>query len=188
MDFMPNTTGELATNLVELSQATVLDEHGTEVPMPNLWTHETAILVFVRHFACIECRTTARQIWSERERYEGAGGRIRFIGNGQPQFIESFKEDLGLKDAPVYTDPSLNVFHAAGFKRGFLAALGPKSLRAGFKLNTEGVKKASYKKGMGDLWQLGGVLVVKPTGHVAYQYVSERLGDYPPEEDFKGQL
>jgi len=33
------------------------------------------------------------------------------------------------------------------------------------------------------VWQLGGILVVKPGGQVAYHYISQITGDYPPERD-----
>jgi hypothetical protein len=33
------------------------------------------------------------------------------------------------------------------------------------------------------LWQLGGIVVVKPGGKISYFYMSEVAGDYSPEKD-----
>ena len=38
----------------------------------------------------------------------------------------------------------------------------------------------------GDLWQLGGILVVKPEGKVGYHFISSAAGDYSPETDLAG--
>ena len=174
---------EFNPDVVELMNCNVLNENGEAISVANLWSKQTAILVFLRHFACIECRTIAKQVWSDREKYEKAGGRIYFIGNGQPNFISGFKSDLNINDAPIYTDPSLKIFNAAGFKRGFFVALGPQSIVNGLKMFAGGNSQGQYEKGMGDIWQMGGVIVVKPNGRVAFKFVSQKLGDFPPEKD-----
>ena len=182
---MKEKVGEKSSvNIVTLATAKVLDESGKPVQMGTLWQKQTALFIFVRHFGCIGCRSHAVEVWQKREAYERSGARIIFIGNGQPHFIQTFKNELNLHDAPIYTDPSLAVFRAAGFKRNFLAALGPKSIAAGLKMYANGHKQGAYDPASGDLWQMGGVLVIKPSGQVAYHYISEMLGDYPPESDF----
>ena len=40
-------------------------------------------------------------------------------------------------------------FQAAGFKRGFLAAIGPQSIKRGFEMYREGNQQGTYKKGNG---------------------------------------
>ena len=45
------------------------------------------------------------------------------------------------------------------------------------------VRGTSVEKGAGDFWQLGGVLVVKPDGKIAYHFISDELGDHAPETD-----
>jgi hypothetical protein len=137
----------------------------------------------LRHFGCISCRSLAVDIWKNKEKYEKDGARIIFIGNGKANFINGFKEQLGLGEVPIFTDPTLQSFRAAGFKRGFLAALGPKAIVNVYKMYGEGHRQGPTNKESGDLWQLGGVLVIKPDGRVGYHYISEVTGDYPPEGD-----
>ena len=170
-------------NIVDFANSVLFDEKGEAVQIASLWKERTILFIFLRHFGCISCRSHAVDVWSQREKYEKGGAKIVFVGNGSPHFISAFKKDLNLQEAPIYTDPSLMSFRAAGFKRGFLVALGPQALANGIKMFARGHKQGAYDKATGDLWQLGGLIVVKPSGQVAYHYISQIMGDYAPEED-----
>ncbi len=170
-------------SIVNLANAKVFSEDGVAVKMGTLWQKQTAVFIFLRHFACVGCRTHAVQVWNDRDMYQKGGAKIIFIGNGSPDFIKKFKEDLGIEDAPVYTDPELLGFRAAGFKRGFLASLGPAAIANGIRMMVKGNVQGQFERAAGDLWQLGGIIVVRPTGQVAYHYISEVLGDFPPQSD-----
>ncbi len=172
-------------NIVNFAGAKVIDEYGEEISVGSLWQKQTVVFIFLRHFACIDCRTQAVQVWNDREKYEKNGAKMVFVGNGSSAFMLRFKEDLNIRDAVIYTDPTLGAFRAAGFKRGFLAALGPKSLAAGLKMFQTGGRQASYSGESGDLWQLGGIVVVKRDGTIAYHHINQALGDYPPDSDVK---
>lgn len=171
--------------IVELANSKLLDENGKDIKMGLLWQQQTALFVFLRHFACIACRAHAVDIWQKKDLYQKGNTKIFFVGNGQPHFIKSFKEDLKIQDSTVYTDPTLSSFHSAGFKRGFLRTVGPSGVLNHLKLKSEGHKQVGHEKGMGDLWQLGGLLVVKPDGKVAYHFISEAKGDFPAEEEVR---
>jgi hypothetical protein len=116
----------------------------------------------------------------ERAHIRERGAELVFVGNGSRPHARAFREDLGIA-APVYVDPERRAYAALGMKRGLgpLAALATarnsvRALRAGFRQT--GVR--------GDAWQLGGVLVVRPGGKVAYRYLSAAAGDHPPVDDF----
>lgn len=174
-------------DLHALSRCKLIDENGDAVEMYDLWKNQIAIFVFLRHFGCLFCRQHAKEIWSNREKYEKGGAKIHFIGNGANYMIKYFKEDLGIQNAPIYTDPSLTSFRASGFKRGFLAAVGPRAVVNAVKALADGhTQGGMYKKEQGDLWQLGGILVVKPEGKVGYHFISTAAGDYAPEKDLAG--
>jgi peroxiredoxin len=170
-------------DLVNLSFCEVLSEDNKKYKIGSFWQNKTAILIFLRHFACVACRTHAVNVWKNREKYEKAGSQIYFIGNGQPQYISAFKQDLGLDDAWIFTDPTLKSFHHAGFNRGFLTAYGPRALKNIAKMYIEGNRDGVWKPGKGDLWQVGGVLAIKATGQIVYHHISEVQGDFPPEPD-----
>ena len=107
-------------NTLEFSRCEVLDQEGNKLKIFELWKKQTVIFIFLRHFGCVSCRAHAVQIWKNRAAYEKSGSKIIFIGNGVPDYIEGFKQELGIEDAPIYTDPTLATFKAVGFKRGFL--------------------------------------------------------------------
>ena len=172
----------IKADILTLAKCELLSESWEPILCHRLWAEQTAVIIFLRHFACAACRAHAVDVWQRREQYQSKGAKIYFVGNGQPSFIEGFKKDLSLEGANIYTDPSLASFRAAGFKRGFLAALGPKAIVNYTKLASSG-NVTGYKKGAGDIWQLGGVLVVHKSGKVGYQYISEIAGDFPPESN-----
>jgi len=171
-------------SMYQLAQSEVLDEHGASRKLSSFWQGRTAVLIFLRHFACVACRAHASQVWAEREKYQSRGAEIVFVGNGAANFITGFKEDLGLEGATVMTDPSLVAFRAAGFKRGFLASFGPRSLLNAYSLLGQGYRPGNLARpDKGDLWQLGGVLVVHASGKLAYHYISQAQGDFAPSTD-----
>lgn len=102
-----------------------------------------------------------------------AGAELIVIGNGSPQFIDGFRETTGWQ-GPLYTDPSLEVYKAAGLKRGVRTVL---DARAAWK--ALGALRAGSRQGrtQGDAWQQGGVLVIAPSGDVIWSQVSEFAGD-----------
>lgn len=168
-------------NMAKLASSSVQISDGSEFLLGRVWKNQTAILVFLRHFACIGCRAHAKQVWDNRAAYEKGGGKIVFVGNGESHFISKFREDLDLKEALIVTDPSLEVFRAAGFNRGFSYILQTKTIVNAFKLFKDGHRQTTYTKEAGTHWQLGGILAVSTKGSILYHYVSEYLGDFPEE-------
>lgn len=101
------------------------------------------------------------------------GAELIVIGNGSPQFIDGFRETTGWP-GPVYTDPSLEVYNAAGLKRGVTTVLNARAA-----LKALGALRGGRRQGrtQGDTWQQGGVLVISPSGDVIWAQVSEFAGD-----------
>lgn len=147
----------------------------------QLWQKQTAILVFLRHFACIACRAHATQVWADREKYERSGARIIFIGNGEPNWIESFRLDLGIEQGVVLTDPTLLSFEAAGLRSGFFDLISPKSAMNMMKLAKDGYRQTPYTKDAGSHWQMGGILAVNKHGKGLFHFASKAVGDFPDE-------
>lgn len=114
-----------------------------------------------------------REIAGELER---SGAEMSVIGNGQPSFIDGFRDKAGYR-GPLYTDPGRRTYRALGFRRGVrAAALNLGTVRAAVGAYREGFRQT---RTAGDPWQLGGVLVVRPGGEIAYEYASEFAGDHP---------
>jgi AhpC/TSA antioxidant enzyme len=118
----------------------------------------------------------------ENDKIESKGARVVFIGNGTPTMAAAFREDFDVR-SPLYTDPTLGVYKAAGLQRGFgsiLKLLGnvPRAL---FKGHFQGLTK-------GDGPQQGGVLVIDAGGSVRYRFVSETAGHHPDLADVIVQI
>ena len=113
-----------------------------------------------------------------------AGAELYEFGNGSPSFIDGFRETTGY-DGPLYTDPSLAVYQAAGLKRGVATVLSPRAALAGISALRHGFRQG---KTQGDAWQQGGVVVIEPGGDVVWTHVSDYAGDNAAPDEILRQL
>lgn len=95
---------------------------------------------------------------------------------GAPFFAQGFDQEFQLTSAGarLFTDPSLESFKAAGMKRGVWDTLGPKGWGQSLKTFLAGNRQ---KGTQGDPWQLGGALVVRQGGEIAFKHVERTPGD-----------
>src|SRR5262245_56596446 len=163
----------------DLARLSILDEKGNQVVLGSLWRERTAVIALVRHFGCLFCREQVTELARSLDRIHGAGAELHVISNGQPMYIEAFRDTTRFR-GPVYTDPSLTVYKAAQLRRGIESTLNPamllhavRALRAGHRLS----------RPQGDVQQMGGVLVITPAGDVRFHYISSTAGDHPEIDD-----
>ena len=104
------------------------------------------------------------------------GAELVVVGNGAKHFAEAFREDFRL-DSPLLIDPELRAYRAAGLRRGRVEVLSPRLPMNAVRALLGGARQGSVQ---GDIWQLGGVFVIRPGGELAYRYVSREAGDHPP--------
>lgn len=159
--------------MTKLGSMTVLDADRRAVLLADLWKDRPAVLLFVRHFGCLLCREHTARVQARLAEIHAAGAEVYVIGNGAPTFIEGFREATGWTGA-VYTDPSLEVYKAAGLRRGVFTVIHPRAAIAAL-----GALRGGFKQGatQGDQLQQGGVVVVAPSGEVVWAHVSEYAGD-----------
>ncbi len=174
---------QIHVDMKEFSMCTVTKENGDVISIRSLWEKQPAIFVFLRHFACDACRQHAVEVWENREKYENKGARIHFIGNGTAHFLSIFKNTFGLQEASFFTDPTLRTFRAAGFKKGFWIDPGEMHSRPDFLYQAIRFGLRKENAGKGNVWQLGGVLAVRPGGIPTYQFTSLTMGHFPPVTD-----
>jgi hypothetical protein len=112
-----------------------------------------------------------------------AGAELHLVGNGNRRFGQAFRDEYGII-SPIWIDTARETYQALGMKRGVMA-----TLFASFR-NRGRAAKSGFRQGLvkGDPWQLGGVLVVRPGGEVAYRYLSDAAGDHPPVADVLGAV
>jgi NAD(P)-dependent dehydrogenase (short-subunit alcohol dehydrogenase family) len=104
------------------------------------------------------------------------GAELVVVGNGAMNFAAAFREDYRL-DSPLLVDPELRAYRAAGLRRGRVEALSPRLSLNALRALRSGSRQGSVQ---GDLWQLGGVFVIRPGGELAYRYLSRVAGDHAP--------
>ena len=105
-----------------------------------------------------------------------AGAELVIIGNGQPIFAAAFKKHFKLS-TPLYVDPELITYNAAGLKRSKASTIGSKVWLPAAKAFLTGHFQGRTE---GDPYQQGGVFIIMPDNKVAYSYISKHSGDRPP--------
>jgi hypothetical protein len=100
------------------------------------------------------------------------------IGNGSVEAARRFH--LGQQvNFPLYTDPSLRSFDAAGLKRGLISTLKPKVALAAVTALREGFSQTATE---GNVLQQGGAFVLDRGGAQRFAFVSDAAGDHPDPE------
>ncbi|HEY6909308.1 MAG TPA: peroxiredoxin-like family protein [Myxococcales bacterium] len=108
--------------------------------------------------------------------FEKAGATLAVIGNGLPAMAKSWARHNDFPSTvAVLTDPGRKSYDAAGLKRSFAATLSPTSA-----VNFVRAVRRGFRQGriLGDAWQQGGALVVRPGGEVVFRHVSSAPGDH----------
>ena len=103
------------------------------------------------------------------------GAELVIVGNGRPEHAVDFRDTEAIK-CPLFVDPELHAYAAAGLRRGILSSIGPGVLVRGIRALREGKRQGATQ---GDPWQQGGVFVIRPGNFVDFSYISEAAGDHP---------
>ena len=119
------------------------------------------------------CREHVVQLHREMDRIHKAGAELVVIGSGTPNFVAGFREITGY-NGPLYVDPSLASYQAAGMNRGMWRNFTPMSAVYGIRALARGNLQGRTK---GDPSQQGGVLVITPPGKIVYEHHSKVAGD-----------
>jgi AhpC/TSA antioxidant enzyme len=112
------------------------------------------------------------------------GAELVIVGNGNADFAASFKKKFNLK-TPLYVDPSLAVYNAAGLKRTKAGTIGPRNWLPALKALFTGTFQGRTQ---GDPYQQGGVFIIFPGDNLVYSYVSKRPSDRPPAKKIVEKL
>ncbi len=130
------------------------------------------------------CREHVVQLHQQIERIHAAGAELVVVGSGKPHFVQGFRE-LTRFDGPIYCDPELKSYAAAGLHRSAWRLVTPKSAVYALRAMSRG---AFQGRTQGDALQQGGVMVILPPDRVVYQHTSETAGDNAPAEEVVAAL
>jgi peroxiredoxin len=128
----------------------------------------------------------AVQLHRSRHDLEATGGRVVLIGQATPRHAAHFRRRLELK-WPVLADEKRASYRAVGAKVAtFNELLGPKVVARGLRAS----RRSNVVQGrtIGHPAQLGGVLVVRPSGEVAWSHMAEDASDNASPEEIIAAL
>jgi peroxiredoxin len=111
----------------------------------------------------------------EVEGIRALGAGLAVVGNGTPAQAKDFAAEYELP-FPLYVDPKLEAYRAAGLRRGVLDTLNAGTFSHALRALRTGARQSLLAKG--DPWQLGGAFVVEPGGRIAFRHVSRDAGDH----------
>lgn len=121
------------------------------------------------------------QLHRARDEIEGAGARLVLIGQATPRHAAHFRRTMKI-DLPVLADEKRESYRAAGAKVATMNELiGPKMIARGVGAS----RKLGVHQGrtIGHPAQLGGAMLIKPDGAVAWSHMASDASDNaePPE-------
>jgi peroxiredoxin len=163
----------------DLKSIAVLDAHGKEVPLGLLWCDHTVVLAFVRHFGCVLCREQVTELNAALPTIHRCGAELVIVGSGRPEHVADFCEAQRIT-TPVYVDPEQKAYRAAGLVRSVWSSIKPKAWLNSWRAHRAGMHQGPTQ---GDMFQQGGVFVIRPGNVTCYSYVSEVAGDHPPVDE-----
>lgn len=112
-----------------------------------------------------------------REDFEAAGVGLVLIGQATPRHAAHFKRKFEL-DIPVLADKDRESYKAAGAKVATMGELlGPKSVSKGLSHTVSSRGALRQGRMIGHPAQLGGAMIVKPDGTVAWTHMADDASD-----------
>ena len=175
---MPNSTNIL--------HSPVLDSNGQKLALNELFD-SAAILVFVRHFGCAGCAMQMKVLSPRLEEFKLLGIPTIVIGNGEARYIDDFMNRFGLHHQPVkiVTDPTLEIFKHANFKKSFWATYGPKALWDYITAAAKGIVQTSID---GNLFQQGGTILLNYQKEIVFYHQNKHVSDLSDLSDMVDEI
>ena len=116
-----------------------------------------------------------------RGEFKAAGVGLMLIGQATPRHAAQFRRRQGIQ-LPVLADEGRVSYRAAGAKVANTSELfGPQSVSKGLLAGAR--SRRIQTRTVGDAAQLGGSLVVRPDGNVAWSHMSANAGDNASPEE-----
>jgi hypothetical protein len=126
------------------------------------------------------------QLHRARQELEATGGAVVLIGQATPRHAAHFRRRMSL-EWPVLADEKRRSYRAAGTKVATLnELLGPKVVAKGILAGAR--SRVVQGRTIGHPAQLGGEMVVRPDGSVAWAHMAEDPSDNASPGDIAAAL
>lgn len=115
------------------------------------------------------------QLHRARSDFEAAGANLVLIGQATPRQAAHFRRRQKI-DVPVLADEKLETYRLIGARKGGLGQLlGPKVVAKGAMTTLR--TGAFQGRTVGSPTQLGGALVIAPSGEIVFKQIAQDAGD-----------
>ena len=126
------------------------------------------------------------QLHRERVALEESGAHLVLIGQATPRHAAHFRRRQGI-DLPVLADEKRESYRAAGAKIATLGELlGPKVAAKGLVSSLR--SRQPQGRTIGHPAQLGGAMIVRPDGSIAWSHMSEDASDNASPDEILAAL
>ncbi len=112
------------------------------------------------------------------------GGGLVVVGPARPEHIADFRRATGYA-GPLFADPSLRTYEAAGLAYGWGKTFHPRTLVKGLRAALQGFRQGARK---GNSLAQGGTFVLGPGDRVRFEWRDRFAGDHPDIEDVLAAL
>jgi hypothetical protein len=170
-------------DLSTLGARAVLDLRGQSRLLGSLWRNQPAVLIWLRHFACLFCKEQASEMRKHKSEIEDLGGRLAFVGSGTTAQAQNFR-DRFVPGCAVFTDPSSYTYRNIGARQSMSSTVAGFTLHGARAMRHGHLQTSMHRRA----FQQGGVLVAYPGNLIAFAYVSKVAGDHPPLSEVLGAL
>jgi peroxiredoxin len=161
----------------------VMDSSGRIVRISSLWSRQTLLLAFTRHFGCPQCKELLSELVEGQGLIEQAGLQLAVVTQGQPtataEFCSRFAPNIW-----CLTDPSFAAYRAFGLGRGALrqTVLSPAVLRSNERLRRSKGWKPELPPAGQDAMLMSGLFIIGTDGRIRLPYYYDHIADHPPLE------
>ena len=121
------------------------------------------------------CRQQVAGLAARLPDIERRAATLVVVGPARPEHIAGFRSATGYK-GPLFVDPSLRAFRAAGLEHGWASTYHPLAVLKGVRAVARGFRQGARQ---GDVAQQGGTFVLGPGDRVRYEWRDRYAGDNP---------
>ncbi len=125
------------------------------------------------------CRQQVAELAAQANRFKDKGAVLAVIGSGDPRYFKQFREITGY-GGKLFSDPSLAAFSALNFSSSITGLISMGSMFKAVSALAKGHRQGSVQ---GSTMQLGGAVVIDPSGAVRYYFAGKKAGDHPSVDD-----
>ncbi|MBK9256431.1 MAG: AhpC/TSA family protein [Saprospiraceae bacterium] len=149
----------------------------------DLSDQSPVLLVFLRHFGCIFCRESLKEISARRKKIENSGIKIVLVHMSDIETAESYFKKFALPGIDHISDPECRYYAMFGLTKGSFSQLfGLKTWIRGFEIAaTKQILPVTTQ--VGDGFQMPGIFLLKD-GKVIEQFIHKSVADKPDYDEF----